>query len=80
METTINFYLLLGGLSLNVIGSVLLGIPLFKTIEQRNNMAKSYWGKNPHLEDYILKDANFGFFGISLLIIGFVFQIGSILF
>lgn len=66
------------GLTFNVIGSVLLGIPLFKTIEQRRNMAQSYFDKNPHLESYILKDAKFGVWGIGLLICGFALQIASL--
>lgn len=75
---TFHFYLVLIGLIFNTTGSVLLGIPLFKTIEQRNNMSATYWGKNPHLENYILKDAKFGLWGIGLLVVGFGLQILSL--
>ncbi|MEK6863570.1 MAG: hypothetical protein AABW53_02635 [Nanoarchaeota archaeon] len=68
---------LISGLSLNVLGSIILGIPLFKSKEAIKNISETCWDTNPNLPAYLIKDKKTGILGISLLFLGFMLQIIS---
>jgi hypothetical protein len=68
------------GLILGFIGSICIAIPFFKTKKQREKLSATYWGKNPHLNDYLIQDARWCLFGLILLAIGFVLQFFGLIF
>jgi len=68
------------GLISNIVGAIVLAIPLFKTQKQIKKLSETCWDNSPFLIQSFIKDKRLGFLGLVLLIFGFFMQLSSNLF
>ncbi len=67
--------LIIIGLSMDILGVVILVLPLLKSKEQIEQESGTYIGENRYLRMSMIKDRNKGLLGLGLLIFGFLLQL-----
>ncbi len=66
---------ILFGLSYDIVGVLVLGYALvIPSDKQLVMLAGTYWGNNPHLLDALVKQRTDAWFGVTLLVCGFIMQ------